>query len=150
MRIASVETSAIGNAGSGLATRVMLSYSSAVDERLFSELVDLRDRLRSFAKDRDWEQFHTPRNLPTALAVEAAELLEPFRWSSSGDLSELDENKREALRHEAADILICLVQFADKAGIDLYQAAVSKIELNAQRYPADKVRGSSRKYSEYE
>jgi NTP pyrophosphatase (non-canonical NTP hydrolase) len=114
-----------------------------------SELIDLRDRLRSFAAERDWEQFHTPRNLATALAVEAAELLEPFRWSSSGELSALDDRARAALHDEAADILLCLVQFADKAGIDLYQAALAKMALNAERYPADKVRGSARKYSEY-
>ena len=120
-----------------------------MDERPESELLDLRDRLRTFAKDRDWEQFHSPRNLATALAVEAAELLEPFRWSSGGELSELDESARQALEREAADILLCLVQFADKAGIDLYRAALAKIALNAERYPVDKARGSSRKYSEY-
>jgi NTP pyrophosphatase (non-canonical NTP hydrolase) len=120
-----------------------------VHPRPDSELLDLRDRLRTFARERDWEQFHTPRNLATALAVEASELLEPFRWQNSGDLPALDESTRSALEHEAADILICLVQFADKAGIDLYQAALDKIALNAERYPADKVRGSSRKYSDY-
>ena len=120
-----------------------------VDDQPESELRDLRDRLRSFARERDWDQFHTPRNLATALAVEAAELLEPFRWSSTGELSALDERAREALAHEAADILLCLVQFADKAGIDLYRAALAKIELNAQRYPAEQVRGSARKYSDY-
>ncbi len=114
-----------------------------------SELLDLRARLREFAAERDWEKFHTPRNLAAAICVEAAELLEPFRWSLSGELGELGENGSKAIREEMADVLICLVRLADKAGVDLYRAAIDKIEINRTRYPADKVRGDARKYSEY-
>jgi len=109
------------------------------------ELLDLRDRLRTFAEERDWDQFHTPRNLAVAVSVEAAELVEPFRWGKSGELAELTDSEREGVRLEAADVLLCLVRFADKAGIDLYAAALEKLEINRQNYPADLVRGGSRR-----
>ncbi|MGV2292403.1 nucleotide pyrophosphohydrolase [Trinickia sp. YCB016] len=112
------------------------------------DLIELRDRLREFAAERDWEQFHTPKNLATALSVEASELLEPFQWLVSGN-EELDDAKRKAIRHEMADVLAYLVMLADKLDIDLFQAALEKIEINRAKYPADKVRGDSRKYSEY-
>jgi NTP pyrophosphatase (non-canonical NTP hydrolase) len=121
-----------------------------VDEPSNSELLDLRERLREFAAERDWEQFHTPKNLAIAVTVEAAELLEPFRWAKSGELDELNEGALRAIREEIGDVLICLVRLADKAGVDLYRAARDKIELNRARYPAEKVRGDARKYSEYE
>lgn len=112
------------------------------------DLIELRDRLREFAAERDWEQFHTPKNLATALSVEASELLEPFQWLVSGN-EELDDVKLKAIRHEMADVLAYLVMLADKLDIDLFHAALEKIEINRAKYPADKVRGDSRKYSEY-
>ena len=112
------------------------------------ELRDLKERMRAFAAARDWEQFHTPRNLATAVAVEAAELLEPFRWATS-EVTTFEPAQLEALKQEAADVLLCLVRFADTLGIELYQAALDKIVINESRYPADKVRGSAKKYSEY-
>ena len=112
------------------------------------DIIELRDRLREFAAERDWEQFHTPKNLATALSVEASELLEPFQWLVSGN-EELDDVKLKAIRHEMADVLAYLVMLADKLDIDLFQAALEKIEINRAKYPADKVRGDSRKYSEY-
>ena len=112
-------------------------------------LESLRDVLREFAKDRDWDQFHTPKNLSMALIAEAAELIEHFQWVD-GDKSHLLEPKtRQAVEEELADILIYLVRISDKLGVDLLQASGRKIELNAQKYPADKVRGSSKKYTEY-
>jgi len=110
----------------------------------------LRDRLRDFARERDWDQFHTPKNLSMALIAEAAELVEHFQWVD-GDKSHLLEAKvRPSVEEEIADILIYLVRIADKLGIGLYAAAERKIAINARKYPADKVRGSARKYTDYE
>ncbi|MGE8453984.1 MAG: nucleotide pyrophosphohydrolase [Pseudomonadales bacterium] len=114
-----------------------------------TNLVELRDELRLFAAERDWDQFHTPKNLASALSVEAAELLEPFQWLKTGELPELDTRKQEAIQYELADVLIYLVRLADKLDIDLLDAASKKLTHNRAKYPADKVRGDSRKYSEY-
>ncbi|MGB5103455.1 MAG: nucleotide pyrophosphohydrolase [Steroidobacteraceae bacterium] len=111
-------------------------------------LIRLRDALRSFAAERDWEQFHSPRNLATALAVEAAELLEPFQWLTDAQSRDLSPETRTAVEQEMADVLLYLVRLADKLGVDLEQAAVAKITRNGEKYPADKARGSSRKYTE--
>jgi NTP pyrophosphatase (non-canonical NTP hydrolase) len=115
-----------------------------------NDLLELRDLIREFVSERDWDQFHTPKNLATALSVEASELLEPFQWLVSGEKSELDEAKQTAIRHEMADVLVYLIRLADKMDVDLFQAVVEKMALNRKKYPADKVRGDSRKYSEYE
>ena len=112
-------------------------------------LEHLRHTLRQFTTDRDWSQFHTPKNLASALCVEAAELLEPFQWLSSGHLTELDQTTRLAVRHEMADVLCYLVLLADTLDIDLIAASNEKIALNADKYPADQVRGDARKYTEY-
>lgn len=111
-------------------------------------LVELRDALRAFAVERDWDQFHSPRNLAAALAVEAAELLEPFQWLTDEQSRELSTEARAAVEQEMADVLLYLVRLADKLGVDLEQAARAKIELNAQKYPVERARGSSRKYDE--
>lgn len=116
---------------------------------LRSDLLELRKLIREFVDERDWDKFHTPKNLATALSVEASELLEPFQWLNSGDKSELDETKQTAIRHEMADVLVYLVRLADKLDVDLFQAVLEKMTLNREKYPADKVRGDSRKYSEY-
>ncbi|CAE6793992.1 nucleotide pyrophosphohydrolase [Paraburkholderia aspalathi] len=115
-----------------------------------SDLASLRDLVRQFADERDWDKFHTPKNLATALSVEASELLEPFQWLTTGDKSELDESKQTAIRHEMADVLLYLVRLADKLDVDLYQACLEKIDVNRTKYPAEKVRGDSRKYSDYQ
>jgi NTP pyrophosphatase (non-canonical NTP hydrolase) len=110
----------------------------------------LRDRLRLFAKERDWDQFHTPKNLSMALIAEAAELVEHFQWVDGSSSHLLEEKVRPSVEEELADIFIYLVRIADKLGIDLYAAADRKIAINARKYPADKVKGSARKYTEYE
>ncbi len=112
--------------------------------------VDLARRLREFARERDWEQFHSPKNLAISISVESAELLELFQWSRGGDGwdSLNDDVIRERSAEELADILLYLVRFADKAGIDLEKAALRKLERNAEKYPAAKFRGSDRKYDE--
>jgi len=110
----------------------------------------LRDRLREFAKERDWDQFHTPKNLSMALIAEAAELIEHFQWVDGDSSHLLEEKVRPMVEEEIADILIYLVRIADKLEIDLYSAVERKIAINSRKYPADKVRGSARKYTEYE
>jgi dCTP diphosphatase len=110
----------------------------------------LRVQLSNFAAERDWGQFHTPKNLASALSVEAAELLEPFQWLNTGKREELGEAKHTAVRHEMADVLSYLILLADQLGIDLIAATQEKIALNAIKYPAGQVRGDARKYSEYE
>jgi NTP pyrophosphatase (non-canonical NTP hydrolase) len=113
-----------------------------------SAFVSLRDSLRRFAKERDWDQFHSPRNLATALIVEAAELLEHFQWQSESGSEKPPSDKLATISEEMADVLIYLVRLADKLDVDLFEAARRKIDLNAEKYPPSKARGSSRKYSE--
>lgn len=111
-------------------------------------LHELRDALRLFAAERDWDQFHSPRNLATALAVEAAELLEPFQWLGESEGRELPPTARAAVEEEMADVLLYLVRLADKLDVDLLAAARIKMARNAGKYPVEKSRGSSRKYDE--
>jgi NTP pyrophosphatase (non-canonical NTP hydrolase) len=111
-------------------------------------LMRLRDALREFAAERDWDQFHSPKNLATALAVEAAELLEPFQWLTDEKSRDLPADARAAVEQELADVLLYLVRLADRLGVDLEQAAQAKIARNGEKYPVDKSRGSSRKYTE--
>jgi NTP pyrophosphatase (non-canonical NTP hydrolase) len=115
-----------------------------------SELVQMRDMLREFVRERDWSRFHSPKNLAAALSVEASELLEPFTWLASGDKSELDEAKLQAIRHEMADVLAYLVMLADSLDVDLHRALIEKMALNRSKYPAHKVKGDARKYTEYD
>lgn len=113
------------------------------------DLTKLRDSQRQFAAERDWEQFHSPKNLAQGLSVEAAEVLEHFLWLSTEQSYELSAAKRKAVGHELADVLVYLVRLADRLDIDLEQAVAEKIRINARKYPAEKVRGSSKKYDEY-
>ena len=113
-------------------------------------LMQLSARLKAFAMARDWEQFHSPKNLSMALAGEAGELLEHFQWLSEEQSRQLDEGKREAVALEMADILIYLLRLAERLDIDLLEAADRKVALNEQRYPADRVRGDARRADEYD
>ena len=112
------------------------------------EIEELQAALRRFAEERDWGQFHTPKNLAAALSVEAAELLEHFQWLTDEQSRQLGDEQRQAVGHEIADVLLYLLQLSDKLGIDPLQAAREKLAINADKYPADKARGSSRKYTE--
>ncbi len=114
-----------------------------------TSLQDLSRRLRQFATERDWEQFHTPKNLATALVAEAGELAAEFQWLTAAQSSAPTAEQLARMRAEAADVLIYLVRLADKLGFDLLEAATAKIAANEQRYPAEKVRGSARKYNQY-
>jgi len=111
-------------------------------------LESLRLKLRQFAAERDWDQFHSPKNLASALSVEAAELLEPFQWLTEEQSRSLSPEKLQAVRKEMADVLIYLVRLADKLDVDLLQAAREKIVENAAKYPVEKARGSMRKYTD--
>lgn len=108
----------------------------------------LSDKLREFARERDWEQFHTPKNLATALVVEAAELVEHFQWLRDHESASLSAEKRKQVEMEMGDVFIYLVRLADTLGIDLVAAAEEKMAINAARYPADKVRGKALKYKD--
>jgi NTP pyrophosphatase (non-canonical NTP hydrolase) len=113
-----------------------------------TSLEALRDALRQFAAERDWNQFHSPKNLAIALSVEAAELLEHFQWIPDAESSTVAPDQKARIREEVADVLLYLVRLADKLEIDLLAAASDKIRLNAEKYPVEKARGSSKKYTE--
>ena len=113
-------------------------------------LADLALRLREFAAERDWEQFHSPKNLAMALTVEAAELLEEFQWLTELESLTPDPARRARIEAELADVLIYLVRLADRLDVDLPEAVAAKLELNRQRYPAERVRGRASKYDQYE
>jgi len=113
-----------------------------------ASIEEIRGALRRFASDRDWDQFHSPKNLAIALSVEAAELLEHFQWTPEADSAVLVPEQHTKVREEIADVLLYLIRLADKLDIDLLAAATDKIQLNAAKYPVDKARGSSKKYTE--
>ncbi|OUS09729.1 nucleotide pyrophosphohydrolase [Gammaproteobacteria bacterium 53_120_T64] len=106
--------------------------------------------LRKFADARDWNQFHSPKNLSMALSVEVSELVECFQWLTEEQSHSLNAVQLAAVTDEIADIQLYLVRLADKVGVDIGTAVEQKIEKNEAKYPAAKVRGSSKKYSEYE
>ncbi len=108
-------------------------------------LDDFRKRLREFARERDWEQFHSPKNLSMALIVEAAELVEHFQWLTESQSARLDPKTFQAVEQEIADVFIYLVRLSDLLGIDLLDAAARKIALNEKKYPANEVRGKADK-----
>jgi NTP pyrophosphatase (non-canonical NTP hydrolase) len=111
-------------------------------------LEKLRDELRRFAADRDWDQFHTPNNLAIALSVEAAELLEHFQWLTPQESQHLTTERVQEIRLEMADILLYLVRLADRLGVDLAASAFDKIAINAKKYPVTLAKGSAKKYTE--
>lgn len=113
-----------------------------------TNLDGLRDALRAFAVARDWDQFHSPKNLAMALSVEAAELLEIFQWMTEVDSGNLDATAKAAASEEIADVLLYLIRLADRLGIDPLAAAERKLIANARKYPVDKARGTSKKYTE--
>ena len=112
------------------------------------DLEKIKLKLREFAEERDWEQFHDPKNLSMALSVEVAELVEIFQWSKSGGLDEIkDRNIKKEIEREIADIFNYLVRLSDILNIDLEKASLNKIHENAEKYPVNISKGSSVKYS---
>jgi dCTP diphosphatase len=112
------------------------------------QLKELRDAQRRFAAARDWDQFHSPKNLAMALSVEVSELLEHFQWMPEATSTLLSPEKRAKVKEEIADVLLYLVRLADKLDVDLAASAFEKMKLNAAKYPTDKARGNMKKYSD--
>jgi len=111
---------------------------------------ETRQQLRDFCAARDWDQFHSPKNLAMALSVEAAELVEHFQWLTEAQSAALPPEKLAAVAQEVADVQIFLIRLADKLGIDLDVAVAAKMALNEQKYPVDKARGNALKYTEFD
>jgi dCTP diphosphatase len=111
-------------------------------------LRELAEQLDRFALDRDWQQFHSPKNLASALVVEAGELLEHFQWMTEEQSRQLTSERRDAVGAELADVLLYLVQLAAALRIDPLAAAQAKLKVNEEKYPVDRARGTSRKYDE--
>jgi len=114
-----------------------------------ASLQNLSQRLREFAHERDWDQFHSPKNLAMALVAEAGELAAEFQWMTETHSTTPDPEQIKRIRAEMGDVMNYLVRLADKLDVDLFAEAHAKIDLNTHRYPADKSRGSSKKYTEY-
>ena len=110
---------------------------------------DLRDSLTGFIEERDWEQFHSPKNLAMALSVEVAEIVEHFQWFTEEQSMNLPPENLAEIREEIGDVMIYLVELADKLGIDPVKAAKAKVEVNERKYPATLVKGKASKYTEY-
>jgi dCTP diphosphatase len=110
---------------------------------------DLRAAVRRFNEDRDWQQFHSPKNLAMALSVEVAEVVEHFQWLTEEQSRDLPPQKLAEVREEIGDVMIYLVELADQLGIDPVEAAKAKVEINGQKYPTDLVKGKASKYTEY-
>jgi NTP pyrophosphatase (non-canonical NTP hydrolase) len=124
------------------------SLNSRNSTNMTDSLRDLAQQLGRFAQERDWEQFHSPKNLASALVVEAAELLEHFQWLTESQSRELAPEKRDAVGAEIADVLLYLVQLSTVLNIDPIEAAQAKLRLNERRYPVDLARGNSKKHDE--
>lgn len=112
-------------------------------------LLELKHAMRQFTEERDWDQFHSPKNLSMALAGETGELLDCFRWLTEKASYQLNDKQAQAVKEELADVLLLTVRLADKLNIDLLPAAKNKIAKNAKNYPVDKVKGSAKKYNQY-
>ena len=112
-------------------------------------LEELKLQLREFAQARDWEKFHSPKNLSMALSVEVAELVEHFQWMTEKESAQLTPQCHAAVIFELADIFIFLLRMSDQMGVDLMEITKRKMELNSKRYPVELVKGSSKKYYEY-
>ena len=115
-----------------------------------SEIKNIQAKIREFRDARDWMQFHNPKDMATALAIEASELQELFLWKSPAECTDIIVRKKERVHEEIADIAVYLFELADILKIDLVEAIEAKLLKNEMKYPAEQVRGSSKKYNEYE
>lgn len=113
-------------------------------------LENLKESLREFVRERDWEKFHSPKNLSMALSAEAAEIVEIFQWLTEDESRRLSDSKLNNLRQEIADVFIYLINLSDKFSIDLIKEAEDKLQLNRRKYPAHIVKGKADKYTEYD
>jgi len=110
----------------------------------------LQQAVAEFVREREWEPFQSPKNLAMALTVEASELAEHFQWLECAESRKLDPRKQLAVGYEMADVMIYLARLADVLGVDLWRAVDEKLRINAEKYPAERVRGSAKKYWEYD
>ena len=115
-----------------------------------TDLDSVRERLKQFTHARDWAQFHSPKNLSMALSAEAGELLECFQWLTEEQSFNLSEKQLENVVDEIADLQLYLILLADKLNVDIVNAVKQKIQKNEEKYPVEKVRGSAKKYNEYD
>lgn len=111
-------------------------------------LAALLNRIRAFRDERDWAQFHNPKDMAAALAIEAAELQEIFLWKTGEEVAATATKKKTEIEEEVADIAVYLLEFADNQGIDIEAAILAKLEKNAAKYPVEKAKGSSAKYTD--
>jgi NTP pyrophosphatase (non-canonical NTP hydrolase) len=109
----------------------------------------IKNKLNTFVQERDWDQFHSPKNLSMALAIEVAEIMEHFQWLTEAQSQVIDDTRLQEIKDEIGDVLIYLIRLSDKLNIDLLQAAYDKLEKNNKKYPTDMVRGKALKYNEY-
>lgn len=130
-----------------MAQRIQVQ-SVSDDQSEGNPLPILQEELRKFAAAREWEQFHSPKNLAVALSVEVAELLEHFQWLRDEESRSLAPDRLEKVGEEMADVLLYLLRLADKLNIDLIKAAKGKLQVNETKYPVDKSRGSNKKYTD--
>ena len=107
-------------------------------------------KIRSFNKERDWEQYHSPKNLSMAFSVEVAEIAEHFQWLTDEQSRNLSDEKAAQIKDEIGDAMILLLNLSDKLGVDPIAAAEQKLEKNRQKYPVEKARGNAKKYKEHE
>lgn len=110
----------------------------------------IRSRIQAFVEERDWQQFHSPKNLAMAMIVEAAELVEHFQWMTEQESREVSAEKKEQIGQELADTFVYLLRIADVLEINLIEATNRKLDINAKKYPVEKARGRNDKYTEYQ
>lgn len=110
----------------------------------------IKNAVDAFVKERDWQQFHTPNKLSMAIAIEAAELMEEFRFMTSKQSIELVKAKKEKVAQEVADIVIATLSFCNLYGIDLTKSIENKLQQNAEKYPIEKAKGNNKKYTNFE
>jgi dCTP diphosphatase len=122
--------------------------SDAINDGEMMNIKEIQEKLEAFATERDWAQFHSPKNLSMALAGEVGELLEIFQWMTEEQSKNLTDVDKRKVSEELADIMIYLLKLADKTGIDINQSVIDKIEINARKYPIEKAKGSAKKYTE--
>lgn len=127
---------------------ILHRHSLPLQDIVTDSLRDLAQQLDAFARERDWQPFHSPKNLASALIVEAGELLEHFQWLTEEQSRELSPERRDVVAGEIADVLLYLIQLSSALGVDPVAAAQTKLRLNAERYPVDKSRGNARKHDE--
>jgi dCTP diphosphatase len=111
---------------------------------------EFQKRFSEFAKEREWEQFHSPKNISMAMSVECSELMEIFQWMTADESRKPDQKTQEKIKEEVADVLLYTLRMADLLDINIEKAITEKMEQNAQKYPVEKARGNSKKYTEFD